>query len=404
MYLKNLKLTNFRNYSSLNFKFETPITVLIGDNAQGKTNFLESIYFLATGKSNRADRDDELIKEGEEILRVEGEISSVIPENSLSRESSLLSSLRKRGSAQVMDPGSQVVRDDKKKQEEETTQLEIAMLLSQNSLRKKISVNGIPRRLVDYTSNLAVIFFRPEDINLVGGSPSLRRNHIDQIISQVSRDYKKNLSDYEKVIIRKNKLLFAIREGFSKPEELIFWSDQQIILGNLLTLKRDEYFNFINSEQKKFGDFKYQYLPSEVNLQKLKDYKEREILSANSLIGPHRDDFIFLLSSVIPESNASRESKAMDLSKFGSRGEQRTAVLDLKFAEVEFVQSKLDSRPVLLLDDIFSELDPAHRVHVINLTNEQQTIISSVEWDNVLAKALKLAKIVKVEKNKLLSL
>src|SRR5258708_13068040 len=188
MQLKSIKLTNFRNYSKANFNFTTLVTILIGDNAQGKCNFLESIYLLATKKSLKADKDLELIKEREDFLRVEGEVV-------------------------------------------ESVKLEIGMQLVGEQLNKKIKVNGIPRRLVDYAKNLAVVVFAPEDINLVTGAPSLRRYYLDSVLSQVDPSYKKALASYESMVVRKNKLLKRIREGFANLSELDYWSDQQVLLG-----------------------------------------------------------------------------------------------------------------------------------------------------------------------------
>ena len=347
MLLKQLNLQNFRNYSSLDFPFEEKVTVLIGENAQGKTNFLESIYFLATTKSVKADRDEELIKAGESVLHVSGEVSN-----------------------------------------SESTGLEIAMQLIDGKITKKIRVNGVPRRVSDYASHLTVVFFTPENINLVTGSPSLRRYQIDQTLSQVDREYKRTLSGYEGIIVRKNRVLKSIQEGLARKDQLTYWTDQQILLGALLTQKRQQYFDFINQTEKKFGNFQYIYKPSEVTLERLTEYEDREIASASSLVGPHRDDFQFYFET-------------RDLSKYGSRGEQRTAVLDLKFSEVEYIEHILGERPVLLLDDIFSELDTSHRQHVIDLAFEQQTIIASVDWDQSLKVALKEAKVVEVTQGQL---
>lgn len=343
MYLKKIKARNFRNYKDLNFSFKKPITVLVGDNAQGKTNFLESIYFLATGRSPKADKEEELVLAGEDVLRVDGELK-------------------------------------------DNTSLAITIQKIETFVKKKITINGVSKRLNDYSNSLVVVLFRPEDINLVIGSPSLRRGYIDQTISQVDREYKRTISAHENILIRKNKLLKRIRDGFAKKEELVYWVDQQILLGALITKKREYFFEYINDIEKKFGDFYYKYKPNEVTKERLSEYAQREIEAANSLIGPHRDDFTFLL-------------KEKDLSKYGSRGEQRTSVLDLKLAEVAFIEKTINQRPVLLLDDIFSELDDDHRGHVIELSKMQQTIISTVEFDEYLKSSFEgIGDIVYVEK------
>lgn len=345
MFLKNLKLTNFRVYQSIRFEFRNPVSVLIGDNAQGKSSFLEAIYFLSATKSPRADRDEQLIKEGEDFLYVEGELD-----------------------------------DD--------TKLEIAMQMQVGEIKKRVKVNGIPKRVSDYAMNLAVVLFSPEDINLVTSSPGLRRYHIDLTISQVDKNYKRNLSSYEEVVTSKNKVLKRIREGLSKKEELIFWSDQQVLLGSLVSERRKTFFDYLNSVEKKFGNFSFEYVPNLISSERLEEYSQREVDSASSLIGPHRDDFLFTL-------------EGKHLSQFGSRGEQRTAVLDLKLAETSFMESVLKKRPVLLLDDIFSELDTSHRQHVIDICNLQQTIIATVEFDDYLKMALKGAAIFSVENGRL---
>lgn len=341
MFIKKITLTNFRNYSHLNFDFSSPITILLGENAQGKSNFLEAVFFLASSKSYKAEKEDELVKEGEEAAHVQG-----------------------------------VLEGD--------TTLEIAIQIIEGSLKKRIKVNGIPRRVNDYTNNLVAVLFSPEDINMVTGSPSLRRRHVDITLSQVDRDYKRALSSYEEVVMNKNRLLKRIREGLSKRDELTFWADQQILLGNILCGKRRSFFEFLNREPKKFGNFNYKYIPNEISLERLYEYQQREIDAAISLIGPHRDDFCFF-----------QDDK--DLSKYGSRGEQRTVVLDLKIAEVSFIEHKLSTRPILLLDDIFSELDLKHQEHVIDMAKLQQTVITSVDMDVAISKELTGADFYSVE-------
>ncbi len=342
MFLKTLNITNFRNYSHLTFHFKNQITVLIGDNAQGKSNFLEAIYFLASSKSPKADKDEELIKQADEFLRIEGEIEM----------------------------------DSK----QEKTSLEIAMQMVEGRLKKKVKVNGIARRVGDYVSNLAVVLFAPEDVNLVTGSPSLRRNHLDQLLSQIDREYKKSLTHYENVVSRKNRILKAINEGIAGTDQLMYWSNQQAMSGEIISRKRKEFFKFINLMERKFGDYKFDYAQSVINTERLKEYQGREVAAMNSLIGPHRDDFLFTFNN-------------KDLAKYGSRGEQRTSVLDLKIAEVSFAETILGTRPVLLLDDIFSELDEDHRQHVVDLSKLQQTVIATVEFDKFLKDALKGAEL-----------
>lgn len=342
MRLKSLSLQNFRNLENIQIEFHNLTTVLIGDNAQGKTNFLESVYFLATGKPIKTESDEEVIKFMDSSVNVEGIVEG-----------------------------------------KEEIKISTIIQKIEESLRKRFLVNGIPRRLLDYSGNLVVVFFRPEDIELITGSPSIRREYIDQTIGQVDRNYRKVLSSYQKVVTQKNKLLKLIREGTAKLDELDFWNDQQLKSGKILQEKRKSFFEEINSYETRFGDFDYKYLPNLISEIRLQEVNFKETQAAVCLVGPHRDDFEFFQGE-------------KDLAKYGSRGEQRTAVLDLKITELSYFENVIGERPVLLLDDIFSELDESHRQHVLDLAKLQQTIIASVEYDSYLKEALKNSQILNV--------
>lgn len=354
MFLKSLKLVNFRNFATAKLNFLST-TVLIGNNAQGKTNLLESIYFLATARSLRAEKDIQLIKHGEGFCRVEGEI-------------------------------------------EGTTKLEIVMQIvpeAEGKVEKRVKVNGVSRRVGDYVGNLVAVFFSPEDINLVAGAPSLRRDYLDLTLSQIDRDYKQALSTYGAALTSRNRLLKKIKEGEAKISELDFWTEQLIESGQVVSQKRENLFKNFNQQllvlggSKSLGNFYLDYQPSPLSDEKVEQYLSREIEAAMTLIGPHRDDFLF-------------ELNGQNLAFFGSRGEQRTAVLDLKLAELNFVKGVIGSEPVLLLDDIFSELDEDHRQYVTSVIGSQQTIISAVENEQIPGSLLKEAKVVRIEKGKLL--
>ncbi len=333
MYLKKLTATNYRNYSEIDFEFSSPLTVLVGDNAQGKSNFLESIYFLATTKSTKAQKDEELITWTQQVLRVSGQVESA---------------------------------------REGVNTLEIVMAEQEGSLSKRVKLNGVAKRVLDYIGHLAVVLFAPEDINLVAGSPSLRRWHLDLTLAQIDREYKGALTNYGDVLTRRNKTLKMIQNQLVKLDQLDFWNEKLLEYGQIVSRKRAQFFEFINQTERKFGNFQLEYKQNLLSQERLKEYQAKEIMACVSLIGPHRDDFLFLLNG-------------SDLSKFGSRGETRTAVLDLKMAELQFVENKLGERPILLLDDVFSELDFTHREHVLDLVSAQQTIIAAVELDDYLS-------------------
>lgn len=358
MYLQSLKLTNWRNFAKLSLKF-TQITLLVGRNAQGKSNLLEAIYFLATTKSPRADRDSQLIKEGESFCQLSGEV----------------------------------------KEKEEVTKLEIAMQLRPEkveSIEKRVKVNGIPRRVVDFLGHLVVVSFSPEDINLVSGSPNLRRNYLDLTLAQIDREYKKALNQYDTALTARNRLLKKVAEGLAQVFELQFWTEQMLKWGVVLSEKRRDCFKQLNQQanfanhSRRLGDFTFLYRESVLSEARISQYLPKEIAAGMSLIGPHRDDFIF-------------ELNGHNLAYFGSRGEQRTAVLKLKMAELGFIKNIQKSPPVLLLDDVFSELDEEHREYIVSTTLNQQTILSTVEVEEVPDQFLKSAQIVKVEDGTIVS-
>lgn len=360
MFIKKLKLVNFRNFSKLDFDF-SKITLLVGKNAQGKSNLLEAIYFLATTKSPRAEKDLQLIKEGTENVWVKGDLEN----------------------------GSDL------------TKLEIALqikpksLSGNNGLDKRVKVNGVARRTLDYIGNLAVIHFGPEDINLVTGPPALRRWHIDLTLAQVDREYKVALTSYHESLAARNKILKRIKDGLSKTSELDFWTQTLIQTGTVIYEKRRYFFQVLNQEinllsnQVGLSDqFSLLYQSSIISENRVREYLPREVAAGITLIGAHRDDFIFKWNN-------------NDLAYFGSRGEQRTATLEFKLAELKFIKNIKDILPVLLLDDVFSELDETHRDQVAQIIGGQQTIISTVETTQLPKHFLKSAQIVQVEKGEI---
>lgn len=359
MFLKKITLTNFRNLSKVSLEF-SKATLFIGKNAQGKSNLLESIYFLATTKSPRAELDIQLIKQEENFARVEGEIED---------------------------------------ENHEVTKLEVAMQIRDmeigNGVEKRLKVNGVPRRGLDYIGNLVVVYFSPEDINLVSGSPSLRRSYIDLSLCQVDKQYKQALNRYMVALVSRNKVLKRVREGLAKIDELDFWTDQLLASGMIVADKRRHFFKNLNIQALTLskisplsGQFSYIYQESIISEERILQYKDREIASATSLIGPHRDDFIFMLDN-------------RNLAFFGSRGEQRTAVLELKLSELKFISEVKKANPVLLLDDVFSELDMDHREYIIQVISGLQSIISAVESEPIPESFQKIVRVVKVEEGEI---
>lgn len=332
MILISLFLQNFRSYPKKTFTFSSETTLIVGPNTAGKTNILEAIMFLATGKSFRADMDREAVRWGEEISRLNAKC--------------------------------QMLNDE----------CELELMLTNGEVQgarvplKKYMVNGVPRRQVDFVGNLRVVLFWPEHLELVTDSPSLRRRYLDSVLVQVDREYRRNLMSYERGLRQRNRLLDLMSEGKAGRQQLLFWNQLLIKAGGYITDKRGEYIDFVNQYPMTNIQYQIDYDKSVISEARLEQYKEEEVGAKATLVGPHRDDFTIL-----------KEEK--DLSKYGSRGEQRLAVLWMKLAELTYIEHETGERPILLLDDIFSELDEEHRKLVIDLFGKQQTIVTSADRD-----------------------
>ncbi|MBI3397058.1 DNA replication and repair protein RecF [Candidatus Woesebacteria bacterium] len=350
--ISKVHLTAFRNFEDKVFSFSPKITIIVGPNAIGKTNLLESIYLLSVGKSFKAHLEEEMISYSSEIGRVKGK---VINEKD---KTTLLEVILTRG------------------------EIGRGTTAPERVPRKKLLVNGVSRRLVDFSGNLKTVLFGPWDLDLVTESPSLRRRFLDNVLSQVDKEYRRAIVAYERGLRQRNQLLYTIREEGTSRQQLYFWDRFLIKNGDYVSSKRDELINFINSTNAlDSNSFYLEYDKSAISEARLEQYKSEEVAAATTLIGPHRDDFVFKQKKMAPHFKTIKSKKVedMDLSKYGSRGEQRMSVLWLKIAELAFVEEKSGEKPTLILDDIFSELDHNHRSIVMNTANNQQTIISTAD-------------------------
>ncbi|OGM88228.1 hypothetical protein A2594_01395 [Candidatus Woesebacteria bacterium RIFOXYD1_FULL_41_28] len=338
--IKTIKLQGFRNFSKVVFEFTPGISVILGPNASGKTNVLESLHILSTGKSFKAKLEEEVIQYDADIGRVEG---VVVGEE---ETSTTLEAVITRGKINIGAARPEIVP------------------------RKKLLVNGVPRRMIDFSGNFRTVLFGPWDLDLVTESPSIRRKFLDTVLGQVDREYRRSALSYEKGLRQRNRVLWDMREGNIGPDRLLFWNQLLIKNGNYITDKREEFINFINGLEFEINGLKLNisYDKSVISESRLEQYSEEEVGAATTLVGPHRDDFIF---------NKGERS----LSSYGSRGEQRMGVLWLKVAELSYIEEKTGERPTLLLDDIFSELDEEHKKIVMEISLKQQTIITSVDDD-----------------------
>ena len=335
MIITSLQLQNFRSYRKQSFEFSANTTLVIGNNGVGKTNLLEAIFLLAAGSSFRAEKDEQMMLYGQGFGRATGTIH-------LGGEKS------------------------------DTSEVVLGVVLTKP---KRFFVNNVAKRKMDFIGNLRCVLFRPEDIDLVLGSPSIRRHYLDFVLEQADREYRRSSLSYEKGLRQRNKLLERLRDGQAERRQLLFWDKLLIKNGEVITNKREEFLNFVGKKILKRGmPLKLFYDKSAISEVRLKQYERNEVAAAKTLVGPHRDEFRFIYQ------RAGKLEK--DLSLYGSRGEQRMAVLGVMLAELEFMDQSISGeadRPVLLLDDIFSELDHEHRETVLSLLEKQQTIITTTD-------------------------
>lgn len=328
MFLKHLNLLNFRNYDKAEFNFTEKINFIVGANTSGKTNLVEAIYFLARGTSFRAEKDSEAVRFGENIARVKGKIAEIV--------------------------------------EDEGIDLEVVI----NNLKRYL-VNGVAKRKADFVGNFSAVLFSPQDLDIIIGLPSLRRKLLDSVLEQVDREYRLANSAFSKALRQRNALLELVQElGVRNEKQFEYWDDILIENGQMITQKRNQFIEFVNNEEKEIIDFAAFYDKSVISKERLAEYKDAEIGAGVTLIGPQRDDFHIQIFD-----NARQSTHNVKL--FGSRGQQRLVILQLKFLELLFVEKKLGSRPTLLLDDIFSELDNEHIELVLGMIGNQQTIITT---------------------------
>jgi DNA replication and repair protein RecF len=359
MRLTHLSLHNFRNYVRLDLDLAPGVTVLLGDNAQGKTNLLEAVFYLATSRSPHAGTDRELVnwqvadREPIPYARLVGRVA--------------------RGTQPDLT-------------------IEITLTQEPNNgprYRKQIRLNGVPRRAMDLLGHLNVVLFLPEDIALVYGAPGLRRRYLDVTLCQIDPPYCAALARYNEVVAQRNALLRDLGERGGDPAQLSFWDERLVQHGSYLVARRGQALRVLDElAHRVHGDLTdgaerlhLCYLPSvEVSEPadasalagtfhaQLQAQRRRELASGVTLVGPHRDEVRFQIDDV-------------DAGVYGSRGQQRTAALSLKLAEVELMQRETGEQPVLLLDDILSELDARRRHFLVNRLNDglEQALVTATD-------------------------
>ena len=360
MIVKSLKLKNFRNYDLLELEFDSSTNIFYGDNAQGKTNILESIYLTGTTKSHRGTKDRDLIKFGQE----EAHIETVV--------------------------------------EKKGVNFKIDIHLKKNS-PKGIAINKMPiRKASELFGIINIVFFSPEDLNIIKNGPAERRRFIDLELAQLDKVYLSDLSNYNRIINQRNKLLKDMYDRKDLMSTLDVWDLQLVNYGNKIIDRRKIFISQINEiigkvhEKLTGGREKLEliYEPSIKN-ENFEDAlfknRERDIRMKATSVGPHRDDISFMCGD-------------LDIRKFGSQGQQRTAALSLKLAEIELVKQEINDTPILLLDDVLSELDKHRQNYLLDSIEDVQTLITCTGVDDFINHRFNINKILHVEQGKVFNL
>ncbi len=350
MFFKHLSLQNFRNYTKKDFDFPDKTTLIIGPNTSGKSNLIEAIFFLVTGRSFRVDNDEQLINFGKDI----GKINSKIGDKKL----------------EVM--------------------IAKAGVGGHSRSFKKYLVNGVAKRKTDFIGNFFAVLFAPSDLEIIIGSPGMRRDFIDNVLVQTDRDYRLAVGFYEKGLRIRNALLHKAKETGTRDEkQFVYWDNLLIVQGQKVTQKREDFIEYLNDSKKDILNFKIFYDKSIISKDRLLQHKDAEVGSGITLVGPHRDDFVINLISKTAEH---------DVKFFGSRGQQRLAILQLKILELNFIEEATQNKPTLLLDDIFSELDEEHINLVLDMTQSQQTIMTTTHEEFIPKRLLKGVNVIELGK------
>lgn len=350
MVIRSLKLKNYRNYNLLDLTFDPKTNIMYGDNAQGKTNILEALYLSGTTKSHRGTKDKDLIRFGQE----EAHLETIV--------------------------------------EKKGVLFQIDIHLKKNS-PKGIAIDKIPiRRAGELLGLVHFVFFSPEDLNIIKDGPSERRRFLDLELSQLDKIYLSDLSNYNRIINQRNALLKELNGQSSLLETLDIWDFQLSSYGEKIITRRKQFVSHLNRiisgiHERLTGNKEKLSISYESSIgtltmdQALKKYRERDLRMKSTSVGPHRDDLCFL------------NQDEMDLRKFGSQGQQRTAALSLKLSEIELVKELTGDTPVLLLDDVLSELDKHRQNYLLESIHDIQTMVTCTGLDEFVRNRFSIDKI-----------
>ena len=352
MIIKSIELSNYRNYEHLLIEFDHGTNILYGDNAQGKTNILEAAFQSGTTKSHRSTKDKEIIRFGCE----EGHIKTVVEKNN--REYVIDMHLRAKGS-------------------------------------KVVAINKIPiKKASELLGILNIVFFSPEDLNIIKNGPAERRRFIDMELCQLDKVYLSDLTNYNKALAQRNRLLHDISFNPSLMDTLFAWDQKLVEYGKSIIAKRKSFIEELNEiigeiHSKISGGKEHLIIRYEPNIEdiffgdELLKAKQKDLKLMQTTVGPHRDDILFMINDI-------------DIRKFGSQGQQRTSALSLKLSEINLVERICNNTPVLLLDDVLSELDSNRQNYLLNSISDIQTIITCTGLEEFVKNRFQINKIFQV--------
>lgn len=338
MILKRIQLHNFRNISSNVFEISPHLTIILGENARGKTNILESIHCIINGIGFRESKEEELLL----MESSETQLDGLFERDNNKHHFRILFRKEKNG-----------------------------------TITKNFFVQKVRKGHSHYTAEQTkCVLFAPEQIDIITGSPDMRREYFNKLISSFDILYKKHLINYEQALRKRNKLLEHFRSMDSLKEELSFWDVFLQKEAEYITKKRDEYTRFLNSHTGLDGrDFLIEYGKNEFTQERLREKKELELRIRRTLIGPQKDDWIVYLKK--------RNAPQKNIQKYGSRSEQRLGIFWLKMNEIHYMEEEIKIHPILLLDDIFSEFDRENKEKIVRLIEMYQTVMTTTEEELV---------------------
>ena len=353
MIIKSLELQDYRNYDSLNLAFDKGTNILYGDNAQGKTNILEAIYVSATTKSHKGSKDRDIVN----FHKEEAHIRTFLEKDGV--ETRVDMHLRK-------------------------------------SKSKGIAIDGQKiKKAADLLGLCNVVFFSPEDLGIIKDGPAERRRFVDMELCQLDGFYLYNLNHYNKIVNQRNKLLKDMYFNPDLKDTLNIWDSQLVSFGSKIIERRKLFVEQLNEiiygiHKRLSGDKEEIHIQYEPDVEieefekKLQYGQEKDIKLKQTTVGPHRDDFSFIVENV-------------DIRKFGSQGQQRTAALSLKLSEIELVKKITKDTPILLLDDVLSELDSNRQNYLLNSIGDIQTIITCTGLEEFVNNRFEINRVYKVE-------